>query len=206
MALQVLAPLSKSYLPWTVMSMRPSAVVALLNDVVVNRRRCVVECGGGVSTVYLARLFDRLGEGHVHTVEHDRVWAGVLADLLAGEGLGERVTVVHAPLEPSPLSWNGAAWYADAALHRLEAIPPVDMLVVDGPPAHAPGDPHARYPALPYFRDRLAGDFTVILDDVRRRGELEIVKRWEAELGIEFERRFANGSFAIAHSRSHMFV
>lgn len=206
MALQALAPLSTSYLPWSVMAMRPSAVVALLNDVVVNRRRCAVECGGGVSTTYLARTFSRIGEGHVYTVEHDGTWAGILSEQLAAEGLSERATIVHAPLEHSSLSWSGGDWYADAALRQLDGIPPIDLLIVDGPPAYAQHGPHSRYPALPYFHDRLAEEFTVVLDDIVRRGELEIVDRWEAEFGLQFVRRFSAGSIAMAHSGSHMLV
>ena len=205
-ALQALGPLSTSYVPWTVMSMRPSAVATVLNDVVINRRRCIVECGGGISTIYLARLLAQLGKGHVYTVEHDGDWARVLGDAIAAEALSDRVTMLHAPLAPSPHSWDGATWYSHAALEPLHEIPAVDLLVVDGPPAHAPQNPHARYPALPYFRNLMADDFTVMLDDIRRRGELEIVERWEAEFGLPFERRFANGSIALGHSRSGMLV
>ena len=42
----------------------------------------------------------------------------------------------------------------------------IDLLVVDGPPAYAPGDDIARYPALPVLRQRLAAGATVVLDDV----------------------------------------
>jgi len=45
--------------------MRPSAVVSLLNDVMnVNRRRSVVGCGAGVSTMYLARVLETV-DGHL---------------------------------------------------------------------------------------------------------------------------------------------
>jgi predicted O-methyltransferase YrrM len=206
LALQALAPLSSSYLPWTVMAMRPSAVATLLNDVVINRRRCIVECGGGISTVYIARLLQRIGAGHLYTVEHDAGWARLLGDALSAEGVGDRVTVLHAPLAESPYSWNGAPWYSAASLDPLTDVAPIDLLVVDGPPAHESKDPHARYPALPYFHDRLAQDFTVVLDDVRRRGELDITARWESEFGLRFERRFENGSIAIAHAGSELLV
>jgi hypothetical protein len=73
-------------------------------------------------------------------------------------------------------------------------------LIVDGPPAHEPGRSGARYPALPWFFEHLASDYTVILDDIRRRGELEIIARWEAEFDIQFERRFAAG-IGVAKTR-----
>lgn len=52
--------------------------------------------------------------------------------------------------------------------------------------------PQIRFPALPYLYDSLQPGTTVILDDIDRRGEQQIVKRWEGELGLSFERRFLN--------------
>jgi predicted O-methyltransferase YrrM len=206
LALQALAPLSTSYLPWTVMAMRPSGVATLLNDIVINRRRSIVECGGGISTFYIARLLDQIGDGHLYTIEHDGEWAELLGESLSREGVAERVTILHAPLAESPHSWNGAPWYSQEGLESLNSAPPVDLLIVDGPPAHESKDPHARYPALPYFHGRLAPNFTVVLDDVRRRGELDVAARWESEFGLSFERRFVNGGVAIAQSGSDLLV
>jgi hypothetical protein len=42
LAIQVLAPLSSRYLPWSSAAMRPSGVVAVLNEIVLNRRQRVV--------------------------------------------------------------------------------------------------------------------------------------------------------------------
>jgi len=77
LAMQYLAPLSKTYLPWTIASMRPSGLVKVLNDIVVNRRYCIVECGGGVSTYYIASLIKERG-GHLYTIEHDKAWVSIL--------------------------------------------------------------------------------------------------------------------------------
>jgi hypothetical protein len=65
--------------------------------------------------------------------------------------------------------------------------------------AYVPRDRrNARYPALPFFRPRMADRCTVLLDDISRRGEQEVVDRWEQELEIKFERCFIDGSTAIA--------
>ena len=76
---------------------------------------------------------------------------------------------------------------------------PIDLLVVDGPQAGRKDLRHARYPAVPFFRSRLASDYAVILDDIDRRGEQEVAVRWERELGIPFNRRYVHG---IAIGRS----
>lgn len=200
-ALQILAPLSRSYLPWSLIAMRPAALVAILNEVVVNQRRSIVECGGGVSTFYLGRLLEQTG-GRLTTVEHDERWATQLSEQLAAEGLAGHVNVVHAPLVQGAIGLNGprTAWYDAAALDHLRAGPPVDLLVVDGPPAYHAGLRHARYPAVPFFRAHLAASFAIGLDDINRPGEQEIVERWEQELQIRFERRFAEGRIAIGRS------
>lgn len=196
-AMQRLGALSGPYVPWTLMAMRPSAVTTILNDVVINRRATIVECGGGVSTIYLARLLKALGVGHLHTIEDDAGWASQLRDLLSQDQLDRRVTVTEAPLAPCQLHGYEQPWYSE---HALRAVPAegIDLLLVDGPVAYGHGKRHARFPALPFFHSRLAPGCTVVLDDITRRGEQEVIDRWEHEFDLCFERRFIDGSIAIA--------
>lgn len=55
-------------------------------------------------------------------------------------------------------------------------MPPIDLLVVDGPPEQTA--PLAREPALPRLLPRMATRWTVLLDDADRPDETEIVRRW----------------------------
>ena len=48
-ALQVLASLPGVYFPWTGWAMRPSDLVVTLNEILLNRRRCILELGSGAS-------------------------------------------------------------------------------------------------------------------------------------------------------------
>jgi len=188
--MQALTPLASRYLPWTHFALRPSGVVAVLNDIAVNRRQHVVECGGGVSTFFVGRLL-RDREGHLFTVEEDEDWADLLRHELEKEQLTDRVTVIHAPIREVQLRTGTFPWYSDAVVERLVGRREIDLLVVDGPVAEH--EPHIRYPALPYFYESLHERATVIVDDIDRLGEQQIVKRWEDELGLSFERRFLNG-------------
>lgn len=178
------------YLPWGAGVMRPAGLVALFNDVVLAGRRSVVELGGGTSTVLLARLLrQRWPDGGARqvVVEHDEQWASWLEGQLDREGLLGTVCVVRAPLAPHPHGQGGLRWYDERALGTgLDAAltGPVDLLVVDGPPADTSDKVLARYPALPALADRLAPGATVVLDDVERPGEQEVLRRWEAELGL----------------------
>ena len=201
-AMQALAPLSRRFTPWTSMALRPSGLVALLNEMVIYGRWQVAELGGGVSTLFFARLLHERGRGHLITVEHDERWAGQLAGLLAQEGLSERVTVVHAPLASCSVGFSGpSSWYRQDVVEEAVDGFGIQLLVVDGPPAHDRVTRYARYPALPVLYQSMSErGFTVALDDIERLGERRILRRWEGEFPLRFERRYLSGSLALART------
>lgn len=188
-----LGALPGPYLPWSSGAMRPAGLVEVCNDVVLNDRRRIVELGSGVSTILLARLLDQsdaADERQLVAIEHDARWHGWVVGQLARERTAAHVTVVHARLRPPGALGEGTDWYdATALLRGLDGAMGgalIDLLVVDGPPAFAAGLALARHPALPVLRHRLATGATVVLDDVERGGEQEVLRRWEAEFGIVF--------------------
>ncbi len=157
--------------------MRPTGLVAVCNDIVLNRRRRVLELGSGVSTILLVRLLsqhDPLACLRMVAVEHDAEWAQWVTEQLNRESIGHNVVVIHAPLLAHVLAEPDIPWYDDSAMAAgLDAVlrgDLIDLLLVDGPPAFAAGHGLARYPALPVLRDRLAPGATVVLDDVERPG------------------------------------
>ena len=190
-AMAVLAPLSRSYVPWSDWAMRPSGLVEVLNTVALRRPRLVVECGSGVSTIYLARLFAELGpptRGSTLAIEHDAEWAAWLRGRLADEGLTPHAQVVDAPLD-------AGGWFDEGRV--LDALDgrDVDLLLVDGPPAaEGFGEPTAREPALGFFLTALTAGAGVVLDDADRPGEQEVLRRWDERYGL----RFVTGPGAIA--------
>jgi hypothetical protein len=183
-AWQILSPLiaQGGYLPWTSGSMRPAALVEVCNEVVHGDRTRIVECGAGVSTVLLARLLRERGAGTITSIEHDEHWAGLITAQLRREGLGRTARVLHAPLGVEP------AWY-----ELGEPTDPVDLLIVDGPPAFDPGHEARRAPALQHFEKQLVPGAVVILDDLHRPGEQRIVASWEASSRWRFEINHAVG-------------
>jgi predicted O-methyltransferase YrrM len=200
-----LAALPGPYLPWGSGALRPAGLATVCNDIVLNGRRRVVELGSGVSTVILARLLHQRPprDGFVlAAVEHDVGWAEWVTDQLDREGIGAGVSVVQAPLVPHPRAEPGLSWYDEAAL--IEGLRTalqgdrIDLLLIDGPPAHAAGMGLARYPALPVLLDRLAPGATVVLDDAERAGEREVLRRWADETGLVFDRRADEAGLAVA--------
>ena len=65
---------------------------------------------------------------------------------------------------------------------------PIDALIVDGPPG-GPGSTVVAVPRASLFIDALGPNALVVLDDVARPGEREILDRWESEFDPAFERR-----------------
>jgi len=189
-AWHVLAPLTGSYLPWSPASMKPAGVLAVLNEVAFAEPALVVECGAGVSTLFVARLLRQRGRGRLVTVEHDAGWADWIARTLRAEGLDGLARVVHAPLA-------GDGWYARAPVEAALGDERVGVLLVDGPPAHEPGRELARAPALPFFLPRLEPHAAVVLDDLWRPGEREVLARWEAESDLVFDVRAERGHVAV---------
>ncbi|GAA2459330.1 class I SAM-dependent methyltransferase [Streptomyces glaucus] len=184
--------LNGPYLPFSAWGLRPGALVRLLDDIALNDRRAVVECGSGTSTIVLARYMAQRGHGNVLSLEHDEKWASWVTDQLAREGLAEVARVVHAPLAEHPAAVKHVEWYTprtvtDEVGAFTDKHGPVDLLLVDGPPGWQQGRKMARYPAVPALKDFLAPGASVLLDDVNRSEGVEITKRWEAECGLVME-------------------
>ena len=51
---------------------------------------------------------------------------------------------------------------------------------------------------LQALESRLAPGATVVLDDVERPGEQEVLRRWEQETGLAFDRSLESGGVAVA--------
>ena len=181
-ALIQLNPLVRGFMPWNAGTLKPSAMSFILQQVVLFNLRSAVECGSGISTVFLASSLRSIG-GRLICIEHDPAWIERTRSLLASERLSEHVELVHAPLEQMRVGDSEVMWYARASIERL-LDSPLDLLLVDGPPAQDPRHRTDRYPAAGFFRPALHTDSLVVLDDVSRSGEAEIVKRWEAEQGL----------------------
>jgi methyltransferase family protein len=179
-AWHVLRPLLDrgGYLPWTTGSMRPAGLVVVCNEIVHGARTRIVECGSGVSTVVLARLLRERGAGRLVAVEHDRHWAALVHQQLRREALDGIARMLDVPLEGEP------PWYGPAAL--VELPDDVDLLVVDGPCACDVGHGMRRAPALPRFQECLVVGAAVVLDDIARPGERDVLAGWEASTDWRF--------------------
>jgi predicted O-methyltransferase YrrM len=138
-----------------------------------HRPRVIVECGSGLSTLVSAYCLKRLGGGQVLSLDHDASFAAETRRELRTHGLDLHARVIHAPLRDFECDGRTVKWYDPAV---VSALPAIDLLFVDGPPAHL--DYLVRYPALPVLYPRLSEGAVIVLDDAARADERHIVATW----------------------------
>jgi hypothetical protein len=131
----------------------------------------ILECGSGLSTLLLGLTADRTGNT-VWSLEHDPVWAEQVDRKLRALRICS-VSVYCVDLRAYP----GFHWY-DPPLAQM----PWDfgLVVCDGPPGDIYG---GRYGLIPVMRARMRSRCIVLLDDLQRKPEQEILARWNAEVG-----------------------
>lgn len=156
----------------------PDVVAVLVEDLLARRPSLVVECGSGVSTLWLSLIITRYDlPTRIVSLDHDPHFAEQTRQTLRQHGVAAAAEVRVAPLLPSTLPGHPTPWYDPAATTDLSDI---GLLFVDGPPDTT--GPLARLPAVPVLRDRLAPQCTIVLDDVVRASEQEVAARWRVLL------------------------
>lgn len=153
----------------------PDLLLVLIELVRRHQPRTIVECGSGLSTLWLAlALRDAEIDGRVIALEHDATHHARTRRLLEEHGVTANAEVRHAPLEPVTMSSGSSQpWYELSALFDVDTI---DLLFVDGPPADTAA--LARLPAVPILRGRLASGSVVVLDDLVRSEERATLAEW----------------------------
>lgn len=179
---------SPIYIPLTKWAISPSTITHVLNDIIIEDRKCIVEFGSGISTIYIAKLLkSNKINANFFSVESNSDWVQKITKQLELLDLTAYVTIIHAPIQPVKDSIsleNQKLWYdLDALNEQLDSIKDIDLVLVDGPFGGI--TPHARYSAVPFLKDKLAQNYAVFLDDVHRKGEKNIIKSWESTLNCQ---------------------
>jgi predicted O-methyltransferase YrrM len=150
---------------WTA---KPDFLLLLARHVAAHRPAVVLELGAGATTRVLARALALAGGGTLVSVDHHPDYLNEA--VRTAHSAGVRIQPVLAPLVRSP---HGAVWYDLTGWHQ-----PIDLLVIDGPPAIGHGA-DVRGGAARLF-DALAPGATVMLDDAARPGEQAVAVAWAA--------------------------
>lgn len=146
----------------------------VLRMVALRRPQCVVELGSGVSTLVIAAALRSNGAGHLISIDAEAGYAAQTREQLQRQSLSDWAEVRVAELKQQSFEDGTRPWYDTDLLADLTAV---DLLLIDGPPTLLRAD--IRYPALPFFWERLNAGAIVLLDDAARPGELAIAKAWQ---------------------------
>jgi predicted O-methyltransferase YrrM len=201
-----------SYLPFTEKSFRPFCLAYILNEIIINQRRNIIEFGCGVSTILIARFLKLEGLNVRFTsVEDNEGWFEFIKQRLTKEGLEKTITLIHAPVTQINSNSFKTSWYspevvADGLKTKEDKY---DFIIVDGPASYSKEIQYNRYFALPFLKDLLSDRCVILLDDAHRKGEREVLAKWANEFNIAFSiysKTLAvgyKGSYFIANPTPH---
>jgi predicted O-methyltransferase YrrM len=140
------------------------------------RETRLLEFGAGSSTLFVAQALKEVGAGRLVTVEHNEAYAEATLAELRRHGVADWVDIVVAPLKWQTFGRTATSWYdAEVVDEALRSQPPIDVVVVDGPPATTAW---ARWPAVPVVHPHLAASAVILCDDGRRWRTTRWARRW----------------------------
>ncbi|OPX27895.1 MAG: hypothetical protein B1H05_00185 [Candidatus Cloacimonas sp. 4484_140] len=154
----------------------PDLLKLITEIIFTNKPEFVVEASSGVSTIVIALCLKILGSGKVISLEHEDKYADITKHYISLHGLNDFATVIHCPLKAYSIKDKKYLWYN---LKNAQFQNPIDVLVVDGPPAAT--QHMARYPALPLLYEKMNNESIILLDDGIREDEKKIVELWKKE-------------------------
>jgi predicted O-methyltransferase YrrM len=174
-----------SYLPYTTSSLKFRFLACLVNDIVVNNRKSVLEFGSGISTIIVARLIKMNNlDCKITTVDESPEWQEIIKKILKEESLLDYVTFVCAPTEPSTDLQQSYEYNSKIVFEAIKDKK-YDLVLVDGPSAWQKKNIMSRASNVKFIKDNLTDNFTIFIDNSDRQGETELTKRIAATLNLK---------------------
>ena len=170
------------FLPLTTWSICPKEVLHICNDIIINNRKNIIEFGSGFSTLCIAQLLKINNiKANFISVENNEEWVDSINTILKQLDLNDYVKIVLAPIADVDIKLakeGQKKWYDNKVLDEsLVTLGLIDLIIVDGP--YGGLTPYARYSAVPYLKEKMSDNFSIFLDDSRRKMEKEILNDWE---------------------------
>jgi hypothetical protein len=149
----------------------------------------ILECGSGLSTLVMSVLAGRRGVP-IYSLEHHESYFGHVSRLLRRLQLS-KVNLVLAPLR----SKGDFEWYDVQPTSFPDKF---QLIICDGPPSDTKG---GRYGLFPVLKNTFAPGATLLLDDVDRPEEQQILRRWCDEEHLVVEREINGQGTSVAICR-----
>ncbi|MDZ4149256.1 MAG: class I SAM-dependent methyltransferase [Flavobacteriaceae bacterium] len=183
-ALTILQPLLNGlpYLPFNGGALRPICLAYILNEIIINQRRMILELGSGLSTILMARLIKINNlKAKIISVENNYNWSIIIKNYLEKEDLLQYVEIIRADLKTLDTKLGQVQWYDYSLVSKSTTGCKFDFVIIDGPNANTETIKYSRVPALFKFKDKLEEDYCIVLDDSNRKGEQEIIRLFRNE-------------------------
>jgi predicted O-methyltransferase YrrM len=178
--------------PMRLWAASPDFLILAISLIKRHKPAIIFEIGSGVSTILNGYALRETGGQSVISLEHEKQFTAITADNLTAHGLDDVAHVIYAPLKPVMIDGQERLWYDT---EQLANIPPIDLLIVDGPPEKT--TEMARYPALPMLYDKLNNGAYILVDDFMRDDEHTMVNLWLEQFDLEVVRSYANEKGAV---------
>jgi len=177
------------YFATTTSSLRFHTLAVILNDIIINQRKSIIEFGSGVSTLAISNLIKKNNlKCSFVSIEDNKEWFDYINSFLSRNDLQKNVKIIYAPLESSDLALGDNLWYSMQALNNgISKESKFSLAFIDGPAAWKPKIRLSRYTAVPYLINFLAEEFSIYLDDTNRKGEKEVLSLWHQKYNLKFE-------------------
>jgi len=133
----------------------------------------VVELGSGSSTIVSGYALKKNEKGRIISFDHLEEYADRTREMVLFHSLNGYCDVLHTPLTTCQLKGTSWKWYN---LESFSPVDPIDMVIVDGPPARL--QRLSRYPALPLLSNWLSDEAIIVVDDGARKDERIVVEQW----------------------------
>lgn len=158
-------------IPYNAWSISPQGMMVIVNHILINDVKTIVEFGTGISTVFLNNLSVKNNlDLKIISVDHDAKWQSIIRDKYKAT----QVSYICAPLT-SRMSFGQHAfsWYDLDALKTIDKKK-TDFVIVDAPIGS--GSLYERAGAFEFFKEELGNShFSCYLDDTNQAHFAEIM-------------------------------
>jgi len=207
-ALQIIYKLfpDYTYLPFTPFSLNPYTIIHILNDILLNDRKQIIEFGSGLSTIIIAQFIKTNNlKTKILSIDNNKDWQSIIYKEVEKYDCGKNLVLLHADIDKNEdkefMIQNNEFWYNnDVIKSAIDKIENIDLVVVDGPSTGT--STYARYPAYLSVKRKLASSYCIFLDDTRRKAEREIIEKWNDTIKgqLQFEKMYA--TISVGHKFS----
>jgi len=169
------------YLPWTGSAVNPAALRMMINEILINEKKQIIELGSGISTVFF-EVLARQNNIKITSVDSDGKWQEKVKKMIINNGGdSSNINWILAPLIKYEDDFYKGEFY-DLKDINIGNSRLYDFLFIDGPISSI-GKELTRYPALIKLNPLLK-DYVLFLHDASREGEKLVAKKWANEFDL----------------------